>query len=80
MYSGVQLFVLLYIFMFLVSCCNARYDFRIKMMFGSYLPQLFAVGFILYLCLLCLSVYSGVKQWCQILSHQTLFCCRESLL
>jgi hypothetical protein len=30
--------VLLYVFMFSVPCYGVRYDFRIKTMFGSYLP------------------------------------------
>ena len=34
-YSGVQNVVLLYVFTFLVPCCDVFYDFRIKTMFGS---------------------------------------------
>jgi hypothetical protein len=34
-YSGVQHVVLLYVFTFLIPCCDVFYDFRIKMMFGS---------------------------------------------
>ena len=34
MYSGVQHVVISYVFTFLVPCCDVRYDFRIKTMFG----------------------------------------------
>jgi hypothetical protein len=34
-YSGVLYFVQTYVFMFLVTCCDVRYDFRMKTMFGS---------------------------------------------
>jgi hypothetical protein len=33
--SDVQHFVLSNVFMFWVSCCDVRYDFHIKTMFGS---------------------------------------------
>jgi len=32
--SGVQHFVLSYVFTFIVPCCDVRYDYRIKTMFG----------------------------------------------
>ena len=34
-YCGVQHVALLYVFTFLVPCCDVFYDFRIKTMFGS---------------------------------------------
>ena len=37
-YSDVQHFVLFFVFMFLVPCCDVRYDFYIKMILGSFLP------------------------------------------
>jgi hypothetical protein len=55
--------VLLYVSTFLVSCCDVRYDFRAKTMFGSvrlYL-QLFVAGLISYLRYLCLFAYSGIQ-------------------
>ena len=39
-----DIFVLLYIFTFLVPCCNVHYDVRMKTMFGSSLDCLLLVG------------------------------------
>ena len=58
--------VLLWVFTFLVLCCDVRYDFRIKTMFDSSLPPLVCI--MSYLRYLCLFAYSGV--------HHTLCCVR----
>ena len=47
-YIGVQYFVLLSVFTFLVPCCDVHYDFRMKTVFGSSLPQLFVGGLMSY--------------------------------
>jgi hypothetical protein len=52
---------LLCVFMFRVSCCDVRYDFRIKTMFGSTLLPLFVRGLMSYLRYFCLFAYSGVQ-------------------
>jgi hypothetical protein len=44
--------VLLCVFTYLVPCCDVRYDFHIKTMFGSSLPHLIVAGIMAYLCLL----------------------------
>jgi hypothetical protein len=43
-YSGVQNVVLLYVFTFLVPCCDVFYDFRINTMFGSSFLRVFVRG------------------------------------
>jgi hypothetical protein len=53
-YSGVQNVVLLYVFTFLVPCCDVFYDFRIKTMFGSSFLRVVCRGPMSYLCCLCL--------------------------
>ena len=58
-YSGVQNVVLLYVFTFLVPCCDVFYDFRIKTMFGS--SVLFVRGLMSYLCYLFLFAHIGIK-------------------
>jgi hypothetical protein len=60
-YSGVQHFVLLYVFTFLGPCCDAFYDFRIKTMFDSSFSQVVCRRPMSYLCCLCLLAYSGVQ-------------------
>jgi hypothetical protein len=55
-YIGAQYLVLLYVFTFLVPCCDVRYHFRIKTMF-----QLFVWGLMSNLCYLCFLPYNGVK-------------------
>jgi hypothetical protein len=57
---SVFLVVLLCVFTFCVPCCNVRYDFCMKTMFGSSLPPV--VGWLMpYLRYLCLFVHSGVQ-------------------
>ena len=48
------------VFAFWVPCCDARYDFRIKTMFGSSLPPVFVGGRVSCLRYLCLFAHSGV--------------------
>jgi hypothetical protein len=45
----------------LVPCCDVRYDFRIKTMFGSSLHPVVVGGLVSYLRYLCLFAYSGVQ-------------------
>ena len=58
-YSDVQHFVLTYVFTFWVPCCDVRYDFRIKTMFGSSLPPVVCVKVDVLFTLFCLFTYSG---------------------
>jgi hypothetical protein len=53
--------VLLCVFTFWVACCDVRYDFRIKTMFSSSLPPVVCRRTYVYLCYLCLFVYSDVQ-------------------
>ena len=50
--------VLLCVFTFRVPCCNVRYDFRIKTVFGSSLPPVFFVGgsCLIYVICVCLRI------------------------
>jgi len=48
-YCDVQYFVIYYVFMFWVACCDVCYDFRIKTMFGSSLPPVVLGGLMSYL-------------------------------
>ena len=72
---SLQCFVLLCVLKFWVPCCDVRYDFRIKTMFGSSLPLLlFVWGLMLYLRYLCLDAYSGFQHYCVVF----LFCLPSS--
>ena len=53
--------ILLHAFMFWVPCCDVRYNFRIKTMFGSSLPSCFVGRLMFYLRYLCLFAHSGVQ-------------------
>ena len=53
--------VLLCVFTLWVPCCDVRYDFRIKTMFGCFHLRLFVGGLTSYLRYLCLFVHSGVQ-------------------
>jgi hypothetical protein len=69
--------VLLCVFMFWVLCCDVHYDFRIKTMFGFFLPPVLFVGrlmfYLRYLCLLaCSDVQHSVL--CFLLVLCTLWC------
>ena len=49
--------VLLFVFTFIVLCCDVRYDFHIQTMFGSSLPPVVsrrARVYLRYMCLLCI--------------------------
>jgi len=60
----------LHVFMFLVPCCDVRYDFRVKTMLDScVLTPICFVGVPYYLCQLYLFTYSGGQRdfhirWC----------------
>ena len=43
--------VLLCVFTFWVPCCEVHYDFRIKTMFGSYLPTVVCFIYFIWFCL-----------------------------
>ena len=63
-YSGVQLFILLYVFTFLVLCsvfCDVHYDCHIKRCSVRLDSQLLLGGLMSYLCYLCLLAYSEIK-------------------
>lgn len=47
--SGVHI-VPLYVNMLMVSCCDARLDYRLKMMLGYFTPSVLVGGFMSYLC------------------------------
>ena len=51
--------VILCVFMFRVPCCDVRYDFRLKTMFGSSLPPVLVGGRMSYLRYLNLFAHSG---------------------
>ena len=53
--------VLFCVFTFWVMRCDVRYDFRIKMMFGSPLSLVVCMGFVAYLRYLYFFVHSGVQ-------------------
>jgi len=54
--------VLLCFFTFWVPCCDVRYDFHLKTMFGSFFYlQLFLWELMSYLRYLCLFAHSGVQ-------------------
>ena len=53
--------VLLFVFTFWVSCCDARYDFRMESMCGSFLLQVVCGGPVSCLCYLCLFACDGVQ-------------------
>ena len=48
------------LFTFWVPCCDVRFDFRMKTMFGSFLPP------IVFLRYLCLFTYWGVQHICTV--------------
>jgi hypothetical protein len=51
--SSFQFFVLSYcicVFTFWVLCCDVQYDFRIKAMFGSFLPPVVCLIYVILLC------------------------------
>jgi hypothetical protein len=56
-----KLVLLLYFFTFLVPCCDVRYDYRVKTMFGSSLPPIVCGRLMSYLRCLCLFAYIGVQ-------------------
>ena len=63
------LFVLLRVFTFRVPCCDVRYDFRIKLMFGSSLhPVVFRRAHVLFTLFVFVCA-----QWC--LTHSVLCFC-----
>jgi hypothetical protein len=77
--------VLLCVFTFWVSCCDARYDFRMESMCGSNLPQVVCGGPVSCLCYLCLFACDGVQ--CVLCCVFTLFffvfcalCCQFLLI
>jgi len=51
--------IVLFVFTSRVPCCEVRYDFRIKTMFGSSLPLV--ICRMSYLCYLCLFTFNGVQ-------------------
>jgi len=57
-FSGVRVVhvVQLHVFMYLVPCCDVRYDFRVNVMFGSSL-RFVLKGFVLYLCYFCIYLH-----------------------
>jgi hypothetical protein len=70
--------VILCVFTFWVPCCDVRFDFRIKTMFGSSLPLVVCrrPGFMFYLRYLCFFAHSGIQHvLCYIL-----FCFSSSML
>ena len=60
-FEGFFCVVILCVFTFCVPCCDVRYDFRIKTMFGSSLPPIVCRWFMSYWRYLCLFAYSGVQ-------------------
>jgi hypothetical protein len=62
-YSGVQNVVLLYVFTFLVPCCDVFYDFRIKTMFGSSFLRVVCRGAHVLFMLFVFVWYSGVQHF-----------------
>ena len=82
----VCLFAYSVVFTFLVLCCDVPYDFLIKRIFGSSVPQMFVGEFISYLCYLCLLAYTGIQHvsfiwvtWRVFYKRQELFTLREHL-
>jgi hypothetical protein len=53
--------VLLCVFTFCIPCCDVSYDFRIKTMFGSFLPPVVCRMAESYFRYLCLFTHSGVQ-------------------
>ena len=67
--------VLLYVFTYLVQCCNVLYDFRIKTMFDSSLPPVVCRRAHILLTLFMFAVHSCVQH---ILCCVLLFCISTS--
>jgi hypothetical protein len=70
--------VILWVFTFWVPCCDVRFDFRIKAMFGSSLPLVVCrrPGFMSYLRYLCYFADCGVQR---VLCYMS-FCFSSSML
>ena len=59
---------LLYVFTFCVPCCDGRYDFRIKTMFGSCLAP---VVCLIYVMCSCLGIVVSTSLCCVLLCLST---------
>ena len=60
-FGGSVFLIFLCVFKFWIPCCDVRYDFRIKTMFGSSLPPVISGVSMSYLRYLCLFAYDGVQ-------------------
>jgi hypothetical protein len=79
--SCVHHFVLLYVFTSLVLCCDVRYDFLIKTMFGtSFLPFVCRRAHVLFILFVFVCVYGGVKHVLTLWATLRVSCKTQELL